>query len=216
MPLKEIELPVDDADLPGDVVAFLREADARVSRFLEDKPICGSGFVPSDFACVYRGLRAIANSRLAAGRAFCEWGSGYGVVASLAAMLGFDACGIEVDGELVDAARRLAADFQLRVEFVHGSFVPPGAEVDAEELFAQTADELSWMATDADSAYDELGLAPDDFDLIFAYPWPGEEALTDALFETYTANGALLLTHNKYRSLRLRRKAIRRPLRSRR
>src|SRR5262245_50345847 len=85
-------------------------------------------FVPSDHLCAFGALQALAESALAPGGRFCEWGSGFGVVTCLAAMIGFDACGIEIEPELVDAARRLAEDFELSAEFVCGSFIPRGGE----------------------------------------------------------------------------------------
>jgi hypothetical protein len=206
MPLVDIDIPINGAVLPDDVVAFLREADLRVSQFVKDSPIRITGFVPSDFVTVYRSLRTIAEANLAPGTSLCEWGSGFGVVTSLAAMLEFKACGIEIEGVLVDASRRLAEDFGLPAEFVHGSLVPSGAEAVAEEAYANTSTEYFWLATEADDAYSELGLDLDDFDLVFAYPWPGEECLIEDLFEKYAAEEALLLTYNQYNSVHLQRK----------
>ena len=120
-------------------------------------------------------------------------------------MLDFDACGIEIDGDLVLAARQLAADFDLPVEFVHDSFIPRGGE-----SFADTAGgEFAWLTPDGGGAYDELGLDPDDFDLIFAYPWPDEEDVIDRLFDRYAADGALLLTFHGSDDIRLQRKTNR-------
>jgi hypothetical protein len=91
--------------------------------------------VASDYSRVYEILHAVAASRLAPGNLFCEWGSGFGVVACLAAMLGFDACGIEIEAELVHHARRLADDFGLPVHFFHGSFLT-SAPADFDVVFA--------------------------------------------------------------------------------
>ena len=206
MPLVDIEISINGSVLPDDVVAFLREADLRVGHFVRDSPIRVTGFVPSDFVTVYHALRAITEANLAPGTSLCEWGSGFGVVASLAAMLEFKACGIEIERGLVDASRRLADDFGLPVEFVHGSFVPSDAEADAEEAYADNNAEYFWLVTDADDAYDEPGLDPGGFDVVFAYPWPGEEHLITSLFEKYAAEEALLLMYNQYNSVRLRRK----------
>jgi hypothetical protein len=206
MPLVDIDISINGSVLPDDVVAFLREADLRVSQFVRNSPIRVTGFVPSDFVTVYHALRAITEANLAPGTSLCEWGSGFGVVASLAAMLEFKVCGIEIEGVLVDASRRLADDFGLPAEFVHGSLVPSGAEADVEEAYADASTEYFWLVTDADDAYDELGLNLDDFDVVFAYPWPGEECLIEGLFEKYAAEEALLLTYNQYNSVRLRRK----------
>ncbi len=211
MPLQDIDISINGLVLPDEVAAFLREADLRVSQFVKSSPIRITGFVPSDFATVYRSLRVIAEANLAPGTSLCEWGSGFGVVASLAAMLEFKACGIEIEKGLVDASRRLAEDFGLPVEFVHGGFIPQGAEADVEEAYANTSRDYFWLVTDADDAYGELGRGPDDFDIVFAYPWPGEECLIDSLFEKYAAEKALLLTYTDYDSVRLRRKVGRVP-----
>jgi len=129
-------------------------------------------------------------------------------------MLEFKACGIEIERGLVDASRRLADDFGLPVEFVHGSFVPSGAEACAEKAYADNNAEFFLLATDADDAYDELRLDPADFDVVFAYPWPGEECLIASLFEKYAAEEALLLMYNQFNSVRLRRKVGEMPGRS--
>lgn len=206
MTLKEVDFLLDATPLPDDVAALLDEADAIYERFMRDNSDWGSGFVPSDYVTVYHALRAIENLDLAAGSSFCEWGSGLGVVTILAEMRGWQACGIEVNRDLVDAAIELAEAFDSQVEFVHGSFVPRGCEARAERAYAAQDDGVAWLSTETDSAYDDLGLDPDDFDLIFAYPWPGEESVIDELFEHSAADGSLLLTFGQRNSVRLQRK----------
>jgi len=149
-------------------------------------------------------LRALADSTLPRGRQFCEWGSGFGVVACLAAMLEFDACGIEVEPLLVREARGLADEFGLVVEFALGSFVPPGAE-----NRVHAAGNYSWLTTDGDYAYEDLGLEPSDMDVVFVYPWPDEEAVTAELFNRYAGTGAVLATYHGGSDFRLRRKGKR-------
>jgi hypothetical protein len=199
MSLAEVEIPCDEDAVPGDVRSFLREADRRIEEFQRSSRV--PGFVPSDFASVYRGLRGLASANLTAGNLFCEWGSGFGVVACLAAMLDFDTVGIEIDGELVDEAQHLAADFGLAVEFIHGSFIPKGSEI-----YADARGEFAWLVTEETQTNEELGLDPDDFNVVFAYPWPDEEALTEKLFERYAGPGALLMTYHGGDDLRLRRR----------
>ncbi|HCO27451.1 MAG: hypothetical protein CME31_17855 [Gimesia sp.] len=206
MPLLEIELSNHDSVLPDEIVAFLHEADLRVSQFLQASPRRATGFVPSDFKTVFHALQTITDTNLASGTSFCEWGSGFGVVTLLASMLEFAACGIEIEQELVDESRKMADDFGLPGEFVQGSFIPPGAESCVDEAYAENNAEYSWLITDADDGYDELQLGPEDFDIVFSYPWPGEEYLITSLFEKYAAEGALLLTYNSLESVRLRRK----------
>ncbi len=195
MPLIEVPLELGDPAVPGDVRRFLREAERRIEEFQHDSRV--PGFVPCDFPCAYRFLNSLAALDARPGKLFCEWGSGFGVVACLAAMLGYDAVGIEINRDLVDAARLLAEDFAVPVEFVHGSFIPQGETIDAAGGF-------SWLETEASQGDMEFG--PDDFDVIFAYPWPDEEASTEALFERCAAAGALLASYHGGADFRLQRK----------
>jgi hypothetical protein len=199
MPLVDLFLPVQEVALPGDVRSFLREANRRVRCFLRDGRI--RAFVPCDFHRAYLTLRVLAEADLAPGNLFCEWGSGFGVVACLASMLDFDACGIEIEPELVDAAQELADDFGLPVEFVCGSFIPEDYDAHADRTC-----EYAWLTTEGGRANDDMRLDPDDFDIVFAYPWPDEEELTGELFEQRGRTGALLLTYQGADDLGLRRK----------
>lgn len=199
MPLVNVHLPAVDGEIPDDVSRFLRDADRRIDEY---QIRCRApAFVPSNYEGAYRVLQGLADSPLMRGTLFCEWGSGYGVVACLASIVGFESAGIEAEGELVYAARQLAEEYELPVEFAHGSFVPPGNE---DRVVA--AGEYAWLTTDSDYAYDELGMEPNDFDLIYAYPWPDEEAVTAKLFERNAGPGALLLTFHGSTEFRLRRK----------
>src|SRR5262245_59735315 len=108
-----VDVPWRPGAAPPDeaTAAFLRDAGGRIDAFFEARwqdPIVG--FVPSDFAAVWPLLAVILEQGLARGRRFCEWGCGFGVVAGLAARLGFLAHGIEIEKDLVDEARRLLAD----------------------------------------------------------------------------------------------------------
>jgi len=73
----------------------------------------------------------------------------------------------------------------------------------------ESPDDFAWMTTDAPSAYEDLGLEPDDFDLIFAYPWPGEEQVIFDLFADCASTGALLLTYHGLEGVRLQRRVNR-------
>jgi hypothetical protein len=192
-------LPVSDAEPPADVRRFLRDAERRVDRFLAATLV--PAFVPCDYATAYKVLRALAAPGVTRGTRFCEWGSGFGVVAVLAALLDFESCGIEIEGLLVDEARRLAEDYDAPVEFVHGSFVPPGGEDRVHK-----GGTYSWLTTEGDQAYEELDLEIEDMDVIFAYPWPDEEWVVFDLFDHYAGEGAVLATYHGSAEFRLRRK----------
>lgn len=203
MPLVEVELSIDKAAVPPDVLAFLRDADRRIEQFQATSTT--PGFVPSDYVGAYGVLRSIAATNVAAGSLFCEWGSGFGVIAAMAAMLDFDAYGIEIDEKLVAGARELAADFDLPVEFVRDSFIPSGGEDCADVPIT-----FAWLTAETGRAEEELGLAVDDFDVIFAYPWPDEEHVIYDLFRRYAGVGALLVTYHGGEGFRIRRKTARR------
>ena len=114
MALLDVKVSPYDGPVPPLVRQFLDEADRRIELFQQTSRIVG--YVPSDFEGVYRLLRAILDQQLAPGTRFCEWGSGIGVIASLASTLGFDAVGIEIESDLVEASQTLADDFELDVE----------------------------------------------------------------------------------------------------
>src|SRR5262249_27656087 len=109
MPLRELDVTVPILELPAEAARFILEAEDRIDRFQWECRV--PAFVPCDYAAAFGVLRAISQSALARGRRFCEWGSGFGVVVGLAAMLDFDACGIEIERSLVEEARKLADDF---------------------------------------------------------------------------------------------------------
>lgn len=204
MTLVDIDYTLERTRIPASVADFLHEANARTNDYLTHSRVRVSGFVPSDFVSVYWALRAVVQENMAAGNLFCEWGSGFGVVASVASLLGFDAYGIEIDERLVDASRDLVYALGLPVEIAHGSYVPPGADDIIDEEYSSDS---FWLDSEtADDAYDELDVAPDEFDVIFAYPWPNEESAVGRLFDHCAAEGALLLTYTQLDEVRIRRK----------
>jgi hypothetical protein len=143
-------------------------------------------FVPADYETVLRALLPLR----APGRRFLEWGSATGVVTIMADLLGFDACGIEIDHDLVAIARDLAARFDSAARFGAGSFLPAGYE-----WRSPTGDRRLGTIGLAPSAYPSLGRSLDEFDIVFAYPWGGEEPIMKDVMRAYGARDALLLLH---------------------
>ena len=200
MPLHNVPRPGPVGPVPTNIRAFLREADRRIRGYYRRHR--NAAFIPCNFGGAYGILRHLAAQAEAAGTLFCEWGSGFGVVTCLAALLEFDAYGIEVDSTLVRASRRLAADFDVPVEFAQGSFIPAG-----DRILMRAAGSFAWLTTTEAPAHEELGLATEDFGIIFAYPWPDEERALAQLFERHAGAGALLVTHHGGEDFRLRRKS---------
>jgi SAM-dependent methyltransferase len=205
MRLVEIELALDRDTVPTTVAALLAEAKTQIDLLEEESRASIPAFVPSDFELVYRGLAAIKSGNLATGRRFLEWGSGNGVVTCLAVLLGFDAAGIEIEPKLVRLAEQLAKKHRVAAEFACGSFVPTGSEPRLD----LAGGDVTWLASGGHDGYEQLQLDPDDFDIIFAYPWPGEEQVIFDLFADNAAVGALLLTYHGQEGLRLQRKTRR-------
>lgn len=202
MPLIEVAPPKSDAPIPARLAEFIREAEQRITRYIDDLPGAPAvAFVPSDFAAAYSALVHINEYQLAPGSCFLEWGAGYGVVASLAHAIGLDAHGIEIDATLVANSRELASDFDLSPNLVEGSFVPAGGD-----RYTESFSEHAWLASGGPDGYDAIGLEPDDFDIIYAYPWPGEESIVERLFDRYGAAGALLVTYRGLEGVRIQRK----------
>ena len=201
MPLETLDFDPDPGPLPPAAERLLRDADDRIDHLRRTDPDALGSFVPADHALVHAGLATVRRRRLAPGESFVEWGSGFGVIACLASLLGFDAAGIEAQAALVGQAEDLAAGHGLEVPFAHGSFIPP-----EHDGLADVADDLATLALGLADGHEELGLDPADAALVYAYPWPGEEAVVEAVFAACAATGALLLTYRSTGDLVLQRK----------
>ncbi len=204
MTLIPVELNWQSQPLPGKAaMRLIDDAQERIERFILHRYATDPlpSFVASDYVMVNRALLAVIRGGHATGSMFCEWGAGFAVVAALAALQKLDAYAIEIDRELVDEAERLMNDHDLNVQLVQGSLIPEGGDVLVDGMAQQ-----AWLLTNEQSAYDELGLDLCDFDIVFAYPWPGEESLIEALFDKFAARGALLLTYHGMNEIRLQRR----------
>jgi hypothetical protein len=143
-------------------------------------------FVAADYDQV---LDALLRVR-APGLRFLEWGSATGIITIMADLLGFEAYGIELDPELVEVARGLAARFDSGARFVAGSFIPAGYR-----YLPTGGDGRLGTIGDGSSAYPELKHPLEDFDLVYAFPWHGEEPMMVDLMRAYGGRGARLLLH---------------------
>lgn len=205
MSLVNVALQLPNIEIPLQVRDFISDANLRVTEFMKARPKPLTGFFPSCFETVYRALAEIAEGRLAPGNTFCEWGSGFGVTASMAAMLGFDSYGIEIDTELCEVSRELAKQHGASVRFISGSFVPAGSDKLIDRAYTNHDGDMM-LNPHSDGTYEEMGMEVSDFDLVFAYPWPKDAKLTGALFNKFASSDALLLTYNGLESMRLQRK----------
>ena len=201
MRLVEIELALTRDEIPANVAALLADATTQIELLEDESRASIPAFVPSDFELVFRALVEIKSGNLATGRRFIEWGSGTGVVTCLAVWLGFDAAGIEVEPKLVQLAEQLAKKHHVAAQFACGNFVPAGSEPRLD-----LAGDVAWLSSSGGDGYEQLQLDPDDFDVVFSYPWPGEEQVIFDLFADHAAVGSLLLTYHGQEGVRLQRK----------
>jgi predicted O-methyltransferase YrrM len=166
--LERIEVPSEAGNLPVPffVDSFIRDAEDRAEEY-GDRAGKGS-FVPSDARYAFQVLLWLLRSGAARkGGSFLEWGSGQGMAAILASLVGFDATGVEIDATLVKEAAMLARRYGARAAFVHGSYDPgtPCMRV----------------------------VGAEGRDLVYVYPWPGEEGYFLRLFDSTAKAGGLLL-----------------------
>jgi hypothetical protein len=152
-----------------------------------DVDVRGRAFHPF-VAADYEGVLAALLRHRGTGLKFLEWGSASGVITIMADMLGFEAYGIELDESLVTTARALATKFGSNAHFAAGSFLPAGyvwRPVGGDGRIATIGDGAS--------GYRQLGHPLDDFDIVFGYPWGGEEPMMRDLMTRYGGSRALLL-----------------------
>lgn len=149
-------------------------------------------FVPGDYERILTAVLAQGSLPPAPARKFLEWGSATGVVTIMADLLGFDAYGVELDGDLVGVARELAQRHGSGARFASGSFLPSGYRWRPNGF-----DDRPGTIGEGESAYPKLGQPLDEFDLVFAYPWDGEEALMLDLMERYGNREASLLLQGR-------------------
>ncbi len=179
--LKRLEIPSEAGDLPvpSFIDCFIRDAEDRAETY-GTQP--GKGlFIPGDYRYAFQVMQWLLRTKaVPKGASFLEWGSGQGMVAILAALLGFDSTGVEIDERLVMESRELAARYDTLVRFEHGSYNP-----DTEDLEVITAEKR---------------------EVVYVYPWPGEEHFFLQLFDETAPAGAYLLMCLGPEDIRLYRK----------
>ena len=178
----------DDPALRARLDAVCAEGQAIFERF--DRNVRERAFHPF-VAADYEVVRAALLGLRADGRRFLEWGSATGIITILADLMGYDACGIEIDGSLVETARAVAASHGSAARFVVGSFLPTGYVHRTPDGDARTG-----TLAEGPSGYLALGRALEDFDVVFGYPWGGEEPLMLDLMRRYGRPDATLLLHD--------------------
>lgn len=203
MPFESIAIPDSIKHLPyaEDAEHFIDTANEWIEAFMLADETVIENFVPCDFHLLDQALSWIEQNHLMTGSRFCEIGSGFGVGALLASLRGWDAIGIEIEPRLVEQSSDLADELQSNASFYRGSFIPRGIEG-----LAEWATEVRNVDTEEGDVFDEIGLEMSDFDLFFAFPWPGEHGFFESVVDACAADGALLLTYRGREGMNLVRK----------
>jgi len=178
----------DDPALRARLDAVCAEGQAIFERF--DRNVRERAFHPF-VAADYEVVRAALLGLRADGRRFLEWGSATGIITILADLMGYDACGIEIDGSLVETARAVAARHGSAARFVTGSFLPTGYVHRTPD-----GDTRTGTLAEGPSGYLALGRALEDFDVVFGYPWGGEEPVMHDVMQRYGSPKATLLLYD--------------------
>jgi len=139
-------------------------------------------------------------------------GSGFGTATCLAALLGYEAYGLEIDEELVWFSRAIARRLGIPVTMLCTSFLPAGyaASAGGDGATLVTPASVRGHHDTAEARgplrYDGMAIAIADIGLFFAYPWPEERALIRQLFEAVARAGALLVMYHTDTDIRVWRK----------
>ncbi len=213
MALEEIFLKLDERELPPSVTVLIEDAEKRLDHLFEtNRNRRVPRFLPSDPVLLFRVLLFLTEKEIPPGKTFCEWGSGFGVGACLAALLGYESYGLEIERDLVELARKLADDHGLPVRNLCASYFPEGygsypgqggAELMVPEPDSRWADEFENIPV-----YEGMDCEADDIDVFYVYPWPGEQELMHDLFEAVASDGAILIAYYGNKDIAAYRKVL--------
>ena len=201
MAIEEIEIEVPEASVSDQVARLIETCSRGWERFFADYDDHEAPrFVPSVPERVFSVLEEVTNRNLPPNRVFCEWGSGFGTATCMAALLGYEAYGIEIEEELVRQSRAIARRLGIRVEIICTSMFPEGydsysgvggASLVTPESFSNPDDEDR-----SPLRYDGMDIDVAEIGLFFAYPWPEERELMQELFDAVAAEGAILVAYH--------------------
>ncbi len=213
MAIEEIDINIQlpTTLLPEPVVKLIQESDRRWERFIASEGTRRvPRFVPSEAELVFAAIDYVTRQDLPPGRVFCEWGSGFGAGVCLAALLGYEAYGIEIQPELVESSREMARDLDIPVEILCTSYIPEGFEsysgVGAEILVKSRTYAYPGEADDSEPQYEGMACDIAEVDLFFAYPWPEEQELIQQLFDAVAVEGAILIAYHSAKEICIYRK----------
>ena len=181
MSVSRVQMELPPVRLPHHVEVLLDETAGPLAEWQAEKE--QTLFVPADYVLVYDALAALRPQMSSRPTRFMEWGSGFGIATLLAASLGWEARGIEIQPALVRESRRFSGIFDLNARFHEGSFFP----------------------TD-DRAVKKLDRYCRESEVIYVYPWPDQEVEIFDLFNRKASPGTWLMAYYGVEDLQIFRK----------
>ena len=212
MALEAIAMEGPEARVSDQVARLIVTCSRGWERFFADHDDQAPRFVPSVPERVFAVLEEVTRRKLPPTRVFCEWGSGFGTATCLAALLGYEAYGLEIDEELVRRSRVIARRLGIPVTMLCTSLFPAGyaAYAGREGAALVTPTSVRGHHDTAEARgplrYDGMERVIAEIGLFFAYPWPEERALMQQLFEAVARVGALLVVYHTDTDIRVWRK----------
>ena len=194
--IKQIDYEAESPEVPDSFASLIQDADDRWDKFWAQKlnkryP----RYVASEPSQVYAALKHVRDEGLAPGERFIEWGSGFGVATSLAAQLGFEATGIELEDGLVEIAESLAEKHQTGAEFIATTYIPEGYISYDHVGGSDIVPDESFGHHPEPPRYEGMDIGLDEIDVFFVYPWPGEQEMMLKLFQSVASEDAILIAY---------------------
>ena len=211
MTLEAISMEGPEAAVSEQVARLIDACSRGWERFFADNDDDQApSFVPSEPERVYAVLEEVTRRHLPPNGVFCEWGSGFGAVTCIAALLGYQAYGIEIEADLTQHARAIARRLRIPAMMIcasmypkgYGSFLGPNGATLTRPALGRSAD-----GGDGEPLrYDGMDIDIAEIGLFFAYPWPMERDLIRELFDAVAMAGAILVLYHTELDIRVYRK----------
>lgn len=192
MPLTQIDIVIEPQSLPAETRILIDDLNQRCNQFFDTREnVPHPHYQPSSPEALYHALNYIRSEGMELGDVFVELGSGLGLGVCVAASMGFEAHGIEIDPVLVDRSKQNLAELSIDAKIHCTSYFPE----EFSSYSAHGGTELLRPPKGTTPYYQELDLNTEDIDIFYVYPWPHEQEFMLELFEAIAAEDALLVAY---------------------
>ena len=113
----------------------------------------------------------------------------------VAAQLGFEATGIELEDGLIEIAESLAERHRTGAEFIATTYIPEGYISYDHVGGSDIVPDDSFGYQTEPPRYDGMDIGLDEIDVFFVYPWPGEQEMMLKLFQSVASEDAILIAY---------------------